>query len=107
MFQSIGWSKNESADIGVITQIQNSIIHWTPIITTSMFATVLSQGVHNCQLQMQADHSLTYLTTLQRLWQVNGIASLYRGAEARIGLLLVVVTFNEHILKPAWSPVPV
>jgi hypothetical protein len=54
---------------------------------------------------MQAEQHLTYITTVQTLYRKSGIAGLYRGAEARIGLLIVVNILNELLLKPAWSDV--
>ena len=80
------------------------IKHWSSVLFTSAIATVMSQGLHNCQLMMQSNQELTYLTTLQTVWKNNGIATFYRGAEARIGLLLVVNVLNELLLKPAWAP---
>jgi hypothetical protein len=85
----------------------SAIKHWTSVLSTSVLATYLSQGLHNGQIQMQADPSLGYAAAVQRVTGQHGIAVLYRGAEARVGLLLVVNVLNELLLKPAWAPVPV
>jgi hypothetical protein len=52
---------------------------------------------------MQSDQSLGYLQTVRTLWAQNGFGLFIRGAEARIGLLLVVNVLNEAVLKPAWE----
>jgi hypothetical protein len=81
--------------------------YWGSVLTTSMIATVASQGVHNCQITIQADQSLTYKTTLEKIWSQHGFRMFYKGAEARIGLLLVVNILNELLLKPAWAGVDI
>ena len=81
--------------------------HWVPVLFTSVAASVLSQWFHNCQMTMQADEALNHVGAVKRLWANNGIASVYRGVDARIGLLLVVCGLNEALLKPAWAGVPV
>jgi hypothetical protein len=80
---------------------------WSSVISTSVVATYLSQGFHNFQIAMQADQSLSYAQALKTVTKQHGIKILYKGAEARVGLLLVVNVLNELLLKPAWSPVPV
>ena len=77
------------------------------VISTSIFATVASQGLHNAQIKMQADQSLSYARTVSSLWAEHGTSIFYKGASARIGLLLIVNGFNETLLKPAWEGVPV
>ena len=77
--------------------------HWGSVILTSVAATVASQGLHNAQITMQADQSLSYASAVKSLWRNNGMGMMVRGAEARIGLLLVVNILNELILKPAWA----
>ena len=77
--------------------------HWGSVILTSVAATVASQGLHNAQITMQADQSLSYASAVKSLWRNNGMGMMVRGAEARIGLLLVVNILNELILKPAWE----
>ena len=77
--------------------------HWGSVIATSVAATVASQGLHNAQITMQADQSLTYSSVMRTLWAKNGMGLFVRGVEARIGLLLVVNLLNEAILKRAWD----
>ena len=77
------------------------------MIGTSIFATVASQGLHNAQIKMQADQSLSYMQAVRTLWAEHGASIFYKGASARISLLLVVNGLNEVILKPAWEGVPV
>jgi hypothetical protein len=79
---------------------------WGSILSTSVVATVLSQGPQNSQLMMQSNHSLSYMQTMKHLWTMNGVSALWRGAEARIILLAVVSVLNELVLKPAWEEVP-
>lgn len=83
----------------------NSIKYWTSVIGTSIVATYMSQGLHNCQITMQADQSLGYASAVRTVFQQHGIRALIRGAEARVGLLLIVNLLNELLLKPAWAPV--
>jgi hypothetical protein len=83
-----------------------TVKHWTSLLSTSVVATYLSQGLHNCQIAMQADQSLSYRQVLRKVWTEHGFAVCYKGAEARVGLLLVVNVLNELLLKPAWAPVP-
>ena len=80
---------------------------WSSVISTSVVATYLSQGFHNFQIAMQADQSLSYSQALKSVTQQHGIKAFYKGAEARVGLLLIVNILNELLLKPAWSPVPI
>lgn len=76
---------------------------WAAVLLTSVGATYMSQGMHNCQIKMQSDQTLSYAKTLKVLLAQNGISTLWRGAEARVGLLLVVNLLNELLLKPAWE----
>ncbi|CAB9519847.1 unknown protein [Seminavis robusta] len=80
---------------------------WSSVISTSIVATYLSQGFHNFQIAMQADQSLSYSQAIKAVTRQHGIKSFYKGAEARVGLLLLVNILNELLLKPAWSPVPI
>ena len=73
----------------------------------SAVGTVLSQGLHNCQIMMQSNQGLSYAGALRSVYEVHGISALYKGAEARMGLLMVVNVLNELLLKPAWEGVPV
>ena len=85
----------------------NSVKQWTAVLSTSVVATYLSQGLHNGQIAMQSNANLGYVSAVRTIWQQHGIAMLYRGAEARVGLLLLVNGLNEILLKPAWAPVVV
>ena len=62
---------------------------------------------YNFPIAMQADQSLGYAATVKSVTQQHGFRTFYRGAEARVGLLLIVNILNELLLKPAWAPVPV
>ena len=73
------------------------------VFGTSIFATFLSQGAHNCQLRMQADQSLGYGRAVHELWTQHGVRMLYMGASARVALLLLVNSLNELLLKKAWA----
>jgi len=80
---------------------------WASVLGCSIFATYASQGLHNCQITMQANQELGYASAFTKAWRENGIRLLYRGAEARVSLLLIVNILNELLLKPAWAQVPV
>ena len=86
---------------------KGGVSQWGAVLSTSVVATYISQCLHNAQIVMQADHSLTYKSSITLLWERNGMKLFYRGGEARVGLLLVVNVLNELLLKPAWSPVSV
>lgn len=75
------------------------------VVGTSVVATVLSQGLHNAQIKMQADQSLTHRGAALTLWAEHGASIFYKGASARIGLLLIVNGLNELLLKKAWEHV--
>lgn len=96
------WTTDESSSPAMVTAK-----HWSSVISTSIVTTYLSQGIHNCQTSMQVDQTLGYVAAIKSVWQKNGIASLYRGAEARVGLLLIVNILNELLLKRAWRGVEV
>lgn len=81
----------------------SEVAKWASVISTSVVATVASQGMHNAQITMQADQTLSYKETVKSLWKKNGVSIFWKGAEARIGLLLVVNLLNEALLKPAWE----
>lgn len=82
------------------------ITHWGSVFTCSVLATVASQGLHNCQITMQSNPDLNHLTAVNKAFKENGVRILWRGAEARVGLLLVVNFLNEVLLKKAWQQVP-
>jgi hypothetical protein len=73
------------------------------VFGTSICATFASQGAHNAQLIMQADHSLSYAQAVRTLWAEHGLRVLYMGGSARVALLLLVNGLNEVLLKPAWE----
>ena len=73
------------------------------VICTSIGATFASQGAHNCQIRMQADHALSYSGAVRTLWAEHGPRILYMGGSARIALLLLVNGLNEVLLKKAWA----
>lgn len=81
--------------------------HWTSLLSTSVVATYMSQGLHNCQTTMQTNSTLSYAGAVKKVWAEHGVAAFYRGAEARVGLLLIVNVLNELLLKPAWAPIRV
>mmetsp|Transcript_31848 Transcript_31848/g.53731 ORF Transcript_31848/g.53731 Transcript_31848/m.53731 type:complete len:291 (+) Transcript_31848:76-948(+) len=84
----------------------DTIKHWAAISSTSVVTTYASQGLHNCLVVCTADQRLSLVEAMQLLWARHGLAALYRGAEARVGYLMVINVLNELLLKPAWSAVP-
>jgi len=84
----------------------NFVKRWSSLISTSVAATYLSQGMHNFQTAMQADQSLGYAAAVRSVMKEHGFAIFMKGAEARVGLLLLVNVLNELLLKPAWEPFP-
>ena len=89
------------------TTTLDKVKHWTSLLSTSVVATYLSQGLHNCQTTMQTNSTLSYSGAVKKVWAEHGMAAMYRGAEARVGLLLIVNVLNELLLKPAWAPIRV
>jgi hypothetical protein len=90
----------------VDAEMVDGIKHWTSVLSTSIIATYASQFMHNCQIAMQSNQTLGYMSAVRTVHAQHGLKMLYRGAEARVGLLLLVNVLNEVLLKPAWSPVP-
>jgi hypothetical protein len=88
-------------------RVLESVKHWTALLSTSIVATYLSQGLHNLQITMQADASLSYAQVVPTVWKKHGLSLFYKGAEARVGLLLIVNVLNQLLLKPAWMPVTI
>lgn len=84
-----------------------AIKHWASILSTSITSTYASQGFHNMQTTMQANQSLSATEAVQELWKRNGLSLFYKGAEARVGLLLAINVFNQLVLKPAWEGIEV
>jgi hypothetical protein len=80
---------------------------WASVLSTSVVSTYMSQFFQNCQITMQANQELGYAGTLRSVFERNGMSVFYKGAEARVGLLIVVNVLNELLLKPAWSGVEV
>eukprot|EP00286_Rhodomonas_abbreviata_P008906 CAMPEP_0181337100 /NCGR_PEP_ID=MMETSP1101-20121128/27815_1 /TAXON_ID=46948 /ORGANISM="Rhodomonas abbreviata, Strain Caron Lab Isolate" /LENGTH=104 /DNA_ID=CAMNT_0023447525 /DNA_START=292 /DNA_END=606 /DNA_ORIENTATION=- len=56
---------------------------------------------------MQANQGLSYTGALKEVWARNGPQMFWKGAEARVGLLLIVNILNEVLLKKAWQGVEV
>ena len=81
----------------------HQVCHWTALVTTSIFATYLSQGLHNCQVAMQTHHDLGYVNAVKHMHKQHGIKFMYKGVESRVVLLLITNVFNEIFLKPAWG----
>jgi len=77
--------------------------HYASVLTLSAISTVVSHGLHNGQQVMQTHQELSYAQALSRLYKDHGIKFLYKGAQARVGLLMVTNVFNELFLKPAWQ----
>ena len=92
-----GASADEASDLG------HGLRRAVAVIGTSIGATVLSQAPHNCQIRLQADHSLSYGGAVAGLWREHGVRMLYMGASARVALLLLVNGLNEMLLKKAWA----
>jgi len=80
---------------------------WGSVLSTSVVSTYGSQFFQNCQITMQANQHLGYAGTLKSVFERNGMSVFYKGAEARVGLLIVVNVLNELLLKPAWEGVEV
>lgn len=79
--------------------------HWSALFSTSIVATYMSQVLNNCATTMQTNPGVSYTGAVKKVWADHGMAAFYRGAEARVGLLLIVNVLNELLLKPAWEPV--
>ena len=92
-----GAGADETSDLG------HGLRRAVAVIGTSIGATVLSQAPHNCQIRLQADHSLSYGGAVAGLWREHGTRMLYMGASARVALLLLVNGLNEMLLKKAWA----
>ena len=103
----LGPSKAREAHEGAIAEHDegygSALRKTIALVTTSIGATFASQGAHNCQILMQADHSLGYSGAMSTLWAQHGSRMFYMGGSARVALLLVVNGLNEVILKKAWE----
>mmetsp|Transcript_10146 Transcript_10146/g.16402 ORF Transcript_10146/g.16402 Transcript_10146/m.16402 type:complete len:302 (+) Transcript_10146:100-1005(+) len=80
----------------------NHAKRWSSLIYCSIVSTYLSQGFHNCQTAMQTHPELSYVGSLNSMMKTHGVRFLWKGAEARVGLLVVTNIFNEVFLKPIW-----
>lgn len=83
--------------------VSSNVKHWGALIGTSVVATYMSHGLHNCQTAMQTNHEMTSVGAFRSMVQKHGVSFLWKGAEARVGLLLVTNIFNEIFLKPVWQ----
>ena len=100
VWRSCGHSDDDGA--GGTTSVKRA----AAVMSTSVVATYLSQGLHNCQIKMQADQSLSYGATVRVLTAEHGASIMWKGGSARVALLLIVNGLNEVLLKPAWEQVP-
>ena len=101
-------NNNNNSDNGNSTH--KHIKQMSSVIATSIASTYLSHPLHNLQITMQSQPSVGYAEACRILWSKSGTGNpsfLFRGAEARVGLLLVINVFNELLLKPAWAPIEV
>lgn len=73
------------------------------VIPVSIGATYGSQALHNCQIKMQSDQSLSYVAATRAVWAEHGSRIFWTGAPARVGLLLVVNILNALVLRRAWE----
>ena len=56
------------------------------------------------QTLMQSRTDLSYVSALRNAFANNGFRIVYSGAEARVGLLVLVNVLNELFLKKVWKP---
>jgi len=82
--------------------ISSTVKQWSSLIGCSIVSTYLSQGFHNCQTAMQTHHDMTTAGAFRSMMTKHGVSFMWKGAEARVGLLLVTNVFNEIFLKPVW-----
>lgn len=111
-FMCSGWVKRHIVeavfpDDETTSDTTKSVKQWASVLSTSVVSTYLSQFFQNCQITMQANQELGYAATLKSVFERNGMSVFYKGAEARVGLLIVVNVLNELLLKPAWAGVEV
>lgn len=79
---------------------QTPLQYWSLLIGSSISSTYLSHPLHNCQVLLQTNSNLSYSDAIRELVKNK---SYFKGAESRIGLLLVTNIFNELFLKPVWK----
>jgi hypothetical protein len=85
-----------------VSQLPTPLTKSIAVMGTSVFSTIITQGLHNCQTVMQTHPNLTHITAPQTLWKQHGISSCWKGVYSRIGLLLIINGLNELLLKPTW-----
>lgn len=78
---------------------------WGALLSTSAVCTFGSQFFHNCQITMLAHQNFTYREAMKHVVDRNGVSALYKGGEARVGVLIVANVLNDLLLKPAWTEV--
>jgi hypothetical protein len=82
-------------------------VRFAPTLCLSIVSTYASQALHTCQTTMQITPNLDYASVWNVVWKANRWAVFYKGAEARVGLLIIINVLNEILLKPAWGTVEV
>lgn len=85
----------------------NNLKYWFSVLSTSVISTYLSQVFHSCQITIQSNQQFNYAQSIAYLWKNNGWSMFFKGAEARVGLLLAVSILNQLLLKKAWSDVEI
>lgn len=91
-----GWmfaALRDTGSQGIPYMFSNS---WGSLIILSIASTYLTQFVHNCQTMMHIYQDLGYSQAIQKTFKDK--KSLYKGAEARVGLLLVTNIMNDLFL---------
>lgn len=91
-----GWvfaALRDTGSQGIPYMFSNS---WGSLIILSITSTYLTQFVHNCQTTMHVYQDLGYSQAIQKTFKDK--RSLYKGAEARIGLLLMTNIMNDMFL---------
>mmetsp|Transcript_4323 Transcript_4323/g.5011 ORF Transcript_4323/g.5011 Transcript_4323/m.5011 type:complete len:259 (-) Transcript_4323:342-1118(-) len=73
------------------------------VMCTSIVATYLSQGCHNCQIMMHSDQTIGHVGAFRKAFALNGWKLFYRGGEARVGLNIIVTFLNQLFLKHVWD----
>lgn len=73
------------------------------LIPISITSTILTQGLHNCQIHMQTNKNINYSNVLQKIYKYHGISFLYKGVFGRIVLLTITNIVNYTCLKIIWN----
>lgn len=71
----------------------------TPLLPTSLTATMMSQGLHNCQVHMQTNPTVSYKGCIRSLYNQHGMSALYKGVGGRMGLITVTNFVNSYSLQ--------